>query len=258
MNTLISISDLITESWNFFSKDWKTIVKRNAWLVPVMVVYFALYFGGVAMKIEWLTLLGLAVLLIGSILVTVHAMRYVLHADGNVTQATAEKSISQLFLPVCIVGIIVALGSLGGFILLILPGIWFRVASAFSFAAYLEEGQGGTNAVGRSLELVKGRWWKTLWRLLLPSIVFQAIIGLISFATFIIPIILLAVGGAGAMMRFSEGGSPALSGGSLPILIAAGILFIAALIVNLGLSLVATGLAQVVQAKLFHSLKASR
>jgi hypothetical protein len=223
-----------------------------------MVVYFALYFGGIAMEAEWMTLLGLAILLVGSIFVTMHAMRYVLHADGNAPQATEAKSIGQLFLPVCIVSLITALGSFGGLILLILPGIWFSIASSFSVSAYLEEGQTGTNAVGRSLELVKGRWWKTLWRLILPSIVFQAIIGLISFAVFIVPLILAAVGGAGAMMSFSEGGSPALGGGSFPILIVAGILFIAALIVNLGLSLVATGLAQVVQAKLFHSLKASR
>ena len=59
MTPLISISDLIHESWNFFKNDWKTIVKRNAWLIPVMIAYFALYMAGIATSRPVLILLGL-------------------------------------------------------------------------------------------------------------------------------------------------------------------------------------------------------
>lgn len=258
MHTLISVSDLIHESWSFFKNDWKTITKRNAWLLPVMVVYFALYIGGGASDRLWVSGLGLLVLLVGSIFVTLHAMRYVLAKDGGANQATKDRPLTQLFWPCLLICIIGGLGVMGGMILFVLPGIWFAIATGFALCAYLEEGKTGTSALGRSMEFVKGRWWKTLWRVVLPSLVFQIVIGVISIAVFAIPVLIAAVGGAGAMMSLSGEGSAAMGAASVPILIFAGLLFVAAIVVNFFLSLVISGLTQVVQAKLYHSLKASR
>ncbi len=259
MNPLISISDLIYHSWSFFKADWKKITARNAWLVPVMIVYFVLYFAGFATGRFWLNAIGLLILLVGSILVRLHVFHYLLGQDApTTTLATQGKSLSQLFLPALLIAIVTGLGILGGSILLLLPGIWFAIAAGFGIFVYLEEGLTGTAAIGRSMELVKGRWWKTLWRLVIPAIVVQLVIGIISMLTIIVPVILAAVGGAGAMMALSEGGSGRLVGASLPILIIAGILFIAAILVNLFLSLISMGVIEVIYTKLFHSLKASR
>lgn len=258
MTSLISISDLIHESWVFFKNDWKTITLRNAWIIPLMIVYVALYAGGIATNHPALALLGVIILMGGAAVVTLHVTRYLLLKDGGVAQATKDKGLAQLVLPGLFIGLLSALGVLGGSILFLLPGIWFGVASSFAYFAYLEEGVTGAGALGRSMELVKGRWWKSLWRLVIPSLLFQIIIGIISSAIFIVPIIIAAIGGAGAMMSFSEGGSGALGAASLPILIIAAILFIVALVINVLLSLVATGLMEVVQTKLFHSLKSTR
>jgi hypothetical protein len=43
----------------------------------------------------------------------------------------------------------------------ILPGVWLYVAWAFAVPALFVEGKRGSKALGRSHELVKGRWWKT-------------------------------------------------------------------------------------------------
>jgi hypothetical protein len=259
MTPLISISDLIHDSWVLFKSDWKAIVKRNLWVIPVMIVYFILYAVGIGTKQLWVSFIGLVVLMIGSLAVALHAMRYALAKDGGtMVQATKEKSLTQLFWPTVLICLMTGLAVLGGMILFILPGIWFSIAAGFSALAYLEEGVTGTAALSRSMELVKGRWWKTLWRLIFPSIVFQIIIGIINLAVYAVPVLLAVIGGAAAIMSFSEGGSGGLSAASIPVLILAGILFIAAVIVNLFLSLVTTGLMQVVHAKLFHSLKASR
>lgn len=258
MTPLISISDLMYDSWNFFKKDWKTIVKRNAWSIPVMIVYLAFYITGIFSGRMWIVLLGLVLLEIGSILVRVYAMRYILIQDSSAGQATKDKTLVQLFWPALLISIISGLSILGGSLLFILPGIWIRIASSFALFAYLEEGTTGINALGGSMELVKGRWWKTLWRFLVPNLVFQIIIGLISLAIFIVPIVIAAISGAAVATSFSEGGSGGISGASIPLLIIAGILFIVALLVNFFLSLAGTGLMQIVQTKLFHSLKASR
>ena len=46
-------------------------------------------------------------------------------------------------------------------IFFILPGIWLYVAWAFAMPVLLVEGLRGRSALGRSFELVRGRWWQT-------------------------------------------------------------------------------------------------
>ncbi len=258
MTSLISISDLIHESWVFFKSDWKSIVKRNAWFIPAIIVFYAFYLGGIFAKNPAMVIISALLFVVCSILISIHAMRYIIAKDGGAVQATSSRSLLQLFGPALLIGLLTGFAVLGGYILLILPGIWFAVASSMAISAFLEEGVTGTTAIARSMELVKGRWWKTLWRMILPSFVFQLIIGLISTVVYIIPIVLAVVGGAAAAMSFSEGASSGMSAASIPVLIIAGVLFIAATVVNLLLMLVSSGLSQVVHAKLFHSLKASR
>lgn len=65
-----------------------------------------------------------------------------------------------------LVGILAGLAILGGTILLIIPGIIFFVWFSFSVYAYLHEGLGGTSALKRSKQLVKGYWWAVFGRLL--------------------------------------------------------------------------------------------
>jgi len=48
-----------------------------------------------------------------------------------------------------------------GTLLLIAPGVWLYIAWAFAVPALLVEGHRGRKALGRSFELVKGRWWRT-------------------------------------------------------------------------------------------------
>lgn len=59
-----------------------------------------------------------------------------------------------------------------GFLLLIVPGIYLMVRLYLAAQAAVVDGQTPTGALNRSAELVKGRWWQTLGRLLLAGIVF--------------------------------------------------------------------------------------
>lgn len=259
MTSLISISDLIHESWTFFKQDWKAIVKRNLWLLPITIAYIALDVVGNLIDQSWLSIVGAILLSVGTIGVTIHVMRYLLARDGEPKQASEGKPISELILPAIIISLITMLGILGGSILFLIPGIWFGIAASFGLIFFLEEGTTGTKAISQSMHLVKGRWWMTLWRTFVPSLVFQLILGVISLLTFVLPIILFVAGGAGAIAAlYSGSGSNFMSAASLPLLIIAGILFILALIVNFGLYLVLISLREVTMVKLFHSLKASR
>ena len=57
-----------------------------------------------------------------------------------------------------------------GFIALILPGIWLVMVWSVAVPALMFEHVGGFKALGRSFDLVRGRWWATFAALLVAVI----------------------------------------------------------------------------------------
>jgi hypothetical protein len=57
-----------------------------------------------------------------------------------------------------------------GVILFIVPGIYLAIALAVAVPVLLDEGKRGRDALRRSRELVRGRWWKTLLLILAGSL----------------------------------------------------------------------------------------
>jgi hypothetical protein len=58
-----------------------------------------------------------------------------------------------------ILGILGSIGTAIGFVLLIVPGIWFLVSNSFSSAIFLTLKPDGIEAIKMSMDLVRGRWW---------------------------------------------------------------------------------------------------
>jgi hypothetical protein len=71
---------------------------------------------------------------------------------------------------VLLVSVLVGLATLGGLILFILPGIWIGVRLAVSVEALVVEGRRGTQAMGRSWELVGGHWWHAFGALVVAGL----------------------------------------------------------------------------------------
>jgi hypothetical protein len=64
------------------------------------------------------------------------------------------------FIQALVLGAIVQVGTIVGFILLIIPGVWFVVATMYANAIFVLEGAlDGVSAVRKSLATVKGVWW---------------------------------------------------------------------------------------------------
>ena len=72
------------------------------------------------------------------------------------------------------------LGVLLGFAALIVPGVWLLVSWAVFVPALLFEGLGPARTLGRSLELVRGRWWSTLGALLVAGLIAGVASGAVS------------------------------------------------------------------------------
>jgi hypothetical protein len=71
---------------------------------------------------------------------------------------------------VLLVSVLVGLAIVGGLILLIIPGIYIGVRLAVSIEALVVEGRRGTQAMGRSWELVGGHWWHAFGTLVVAGL----------------------------------------------------------------------------------------
>jgi hypothetical protein len=71
---------------------------------------------------------------------------------------------------VLVVSVLVGLATIAGFILLVIPGIYIGVRLAVSVEALVVEGRRGTQAMGRSWELVGGHWWHAFGALVVAGL----------------------------------------------------------------------------------------
>ena len=90
---------------------------------------------------------------------------------------TASDSLayfSHRALQLVLLGLMVLVIVVIGIALLILPGIWLAVGCSVAFPVLMLEGKKGTDAIGRSMQLVSGRWWVTFVRLIVAYIIYIA------------------------------------------------------------------------------------
>jgi hypothetical protein len=90
-------------------------------------------------------------------------------------RTAVRRALSRLW-PLIGMTVLFYLGLAAGLLLLVVPGVYLLVAWFVSHAAFMIEGEGPTRALGRSLDLVRGRWWPTLGTVLLCLLLFVAII----------------------------------------------------------------------------------
>jgi hypothetical protein len=93
-------------------------------------------------------------------------------------KASLRFALTRVF-PLLWLYILLGLGVLLGFICLVIPGIILYVLWAVAVPALMVEGLRGTKALGRSRELVSGRWWQTFAVLLVALVVIQVSTGAI-------------------------------------------------------------------------------
>jgi hypothetical protein len=185
--TLIKISDLIKKSWDLYIKNFqKFIVPIGVMLIPIILIQLTGLLGDPAKNIT--LLIVIFVLAAAAIFVDLWAGIALIQIINNTYTNkpfelkaifnTAFKKVPAYFAVGILSGIIIVLG----FILLIIPGIIFSIW--YSYAGYINilEEKKGMDALKASKDLVKGRWWATLWRLLVPALLVYIIAMLISAA----------------------------------------------------------------------------
>lgn len=102
-------------------------------------------------------------------------------SDARSSLAFAGRRLHSLvwvaFLTVLYILLIVLVGVLAAFVfvplvfIIFVPVVWLWIAWSFAPAAFLVEGVKGRKALGRSFDLVKGRWWQVFWTIVLSTII---------------------------------------------------------------------------------------
>jgi len=173
---LISIGEILNRGWKEYVSDWKKLLEIAIRFLFAGLIQLA--FALVADRLPEDA--GMAVFIIGSIIAYVIILQsiivlidYIMQREQGLGPKAAPKWKLglNLFWSYIWITLLVGLATIGGLLLFVLPGIWLSILFGFSAFVLIDEKKKGAQAMARSAELVKGRWWKTLWRLLVPSIV---------------------------------------------------------------------------------------
>jgi hypothetical protein len=183
---LLSASQILQKSWKTYTFNFKKFL-------PFIGFFTALFFLQAAPEIynaleaHYGLLINSAVVVLIVLLVFVAiisvvsiwgiaAMSFFIR-DLLTNQPTQKLSAylknSQKFLPPMIItSLLVGFIVFGGTLLFLIPGIIFSVWYAFIINTVLFENKQGMEALDASKTLVIGRWWKILWRLVVPGFLY--------------------------------------------------------------------------------------
>ena len=163
---LMGIGELLKTSW--------TVIKNNIAVLLGIIALYLVATTGVKCLPNIFKVFALPITIIIPLITSIgliFAINNIL--EGNsVDIKESYKTGFKKFFPYLWVMILVGLAVCGGLILLIVPGIIFGVWFSLAYCARIIEGIGGTAALKRSKQLVKGNWWYVLGAPLVCGIVY--------------------------------------------------------------------------------------
>jgi hypothetical protein len=179
-NSFPDAIDLFKHAWGRYRAHAK---KYIVILAPLFIVAFMLGLIGQAnAETDSFSAMVLSLSVIAAIvgiMAEIAVIYSIMTEDREVTVAEAYRKSTSIFwsflLVQLLVGIIVSLG----FIVFIIPGIYLAIRYSFAAFAVIGENKRGMDALNRSRDLVRGRWWEVFIRL-----IFILILSLVPFAIF--------------------------------------------------------------------------
>lgn len=126
-------------------------------------------------------------------LVSALALLAAVRQPGTVKESYLQAK--SLLLPYLLISILTGIIVMGGFMLLIIPGIIFAVWFSLAPFVLVDEGLRGMNALERSRALISGRWWGVLGRvvvLILAAIIASTVLSFFPqiFSALLLPLIM--------------------------------------------------------------------
>lgn len=262
MANLISFGDLLGQSLDLYEKNWKKLSIQTLWMFAGILVGYIPYLGLIFLSDKQEPAIAIPMQLLGFVLFmvcllppTIRLNLMVLKlAKGEGAEPTAWNKVFALFLPTVVIGLLETLFTVAGFVLLIIPGIWLSVALGFACYALWDDGTKGWGAIKRSYQLVKGRWWATLIRLIVPHL----LIALVWMVVFLVSLLCLAILTVLGLMLIGLLGTVSALGATIASFVGIALLAIAGLAAYLIPLIILTPLSLLPTAKVYLNLKSTR
>jgi hypothetical protein len=166
--SLHSISSLFSKTWTVYKERWSVLVEIL--LLPTLVMLLGYALMGLDLGFVFSALGGL-VILIGGIIFVFSVLPLIFsvhHATG--VDASYNATIGW-FWPYVWIAILEILAVMGGFFMLIIPGIWLSFSFLFLAYVFVLEKRRGIDALRQSKEYIKGYWWAVVGRAILLGLI---------------------------------------------------------------------------------------
>lgn len=175
---LIKTKELITKSWQLYTKNFKLLMQIIFWLlIPTSLLSILPTFklGLISIPINVFLVLTYIILSLWISIVLIIVLRQ-LEAGQKIDLKSIYRESYAKILSYLWVNILVGIVVLFGFLLLIVPGILFAVWFSMAIYVLIFEGVRGTKALSQSKALVANYFWAVLWRWIAPSFVYGMIV----------------------------------------------------------------------------------
>ncbi len=175
---MIRVLPLLASSWQFYRSNFATLIGYAAWiLVPylALVVFYLLVPDVDQIFGPWLPLyIGI---IFSQGIITIWASNAIMIivnetlSRKKIDPALVNRLSWQVIIPVLLVALISTLAVLGGFLLLIIPGIIFSIWFVFAQTAVVLDNKRGVEALSYSRSLVTGRFWSMVRRIIFGPLI---------------------------------------------------------------------------------------
>jgi hypothetical protein len=161
MNAKLDVARVFERIFEIY-RDQFTLLIPAALLVfiPVAIITGLVYAGG-------MTVLGALLVTAIATIATVWFQGMVVEAARDILDGRRDHTIGSLFrsvvpvlVPLAIAGLLIGLATIIGFILIVIPGLIVLTFTAVVAPVIVIEREGVTDAVGRSIQLVRGHAWQ--------------------------------------------------------------------------------------------------
>lgn len=169
--SLISPSEVFTRTWHEGKTYLSSDIKESIAFLGLALLSFAFalvsFYVPANMRLALRATDILVLQIVGTTWISVRVASKILAERTGKKPKPPNLMMLASFL---LISILSGLAVAGGTLVFVLPGIWLTLAFAFGTYVFLDEGKPGLQALARSAELVKGRWWGTLRRLVVPGL----------------------------------------------------------------------------------------
>lgn len=174
--------ELLREAWLIYKEKYLTLIGIMALQLVPILAFVVLILLLVALQVAMgyiaptITLLGLVLLALAVITLAIAQIWGQIALLLVIEKGTESPGIIDSYrqswnkvIGFAWVTLLSGLAMAGGFIFFAIPGMIFSIWLAFASYVFLFEKEKGMNALLKSREYVRGRWWEILWRYVFAS-----------------------------------------------------------------------------------------